>query len=78
MPMADAIAQAKLDINRMLEHAQTAGWLVPSELLGGAGFALVVQPKASAPYDHMEVIYRLSVSGVARVIQVSQSIERRS
>lgn len=78
MPMADAIAQAKLDINRMLEHAQTAGWLVPSELLGGAGFALVVQPKASAPYDHMTVIYRLSVSGVARVIEVSQSIERRS
>ena len=77
-PMADAIEAARTDISKIMENAETAGWLVPSALLGGAGFSLSVSPNAAKPYDHMDVSYDLSVSGVARVIQVSQSIVRRS
>jgi hypothetical protein len=65
-PMADAIEAARTDISKIMENAETAGWLVPSALLGGAGFSLSVSPNAAKPYDHMDVSYDLSVSGVAR------------
>lgn len=77
LPMTDAIAGVRREASTVLEDADTAGWLVPSSVLGGASHQLIVRPKASNPYDVMEVLYKLSLEGCARVIELSQTFVRR-
>lgn len=70
------IALRKLDIfmQKLFENAETAGWLVPAQELGGASFKFSNKPNALRSTDAIDVRYQLRYDGVARQISVEQTI----
>lgn len=75
-PMQKAIKAAEKMLKKHLEDAQTSGWLVPSEELGGKAFLLRIVPNAQRPADAMDITISMHVEGCVRQVFITNTITR--
>lgn len=76
LPMQTAIKKTNDFLKALFEGAQSSGWIVPSDALGGLAFQYSVVPNAARPVDRMDVSYTLRYDGTVRQIVVSQTLSK--
>lgn len=75
-PMSEAIRQAERMLSQYLEDAQSSGWLVPTDELGGFGYAFTVKANTQRPNDVMDVTLTLRVEGCVRQVYITNTLVR--
>lgn len=75
-PMKFAVKQTQDFLQQLLDGAQTANWLTPSDTLDGRAFVGEVKPNAQRPSDRMDVSYWNHYDGTVRAIYVQQTISK--
>jgi hypothetical protein len=76
LPMSLCIKKYNDYLKTLFEGAQSANWLVPSAFMNGAAFQYSVTPSTVKPADNVIVKYSLRYDGVARQINVTQTISK--
>jgi hypothetical protein len=77
-PMSVAIKATNEFMLDLFERVESSGWLVPSEdpQMDGKTFKYGAYPDPSNPYDKMIYAYSLHYDGVARQIEVTQTVSK--
>ena len=78
LPMKVAVEKMSAFLKKLLEDAESSGWLVPSDdpMMQGRSHVYVVKPSEARPYDVMVVDYYVRYDGTVRQIHVTQTITK--
>lgn len=74
LPMEQAISRMEESLEKLFGHALSSRWLVESDDESVPPFAYEVTRSVDQPAFRMKVVYRLHYDGVARQIELQQSI----
>ena len=75
-PIDTAIVSARRAIKKRLEAMEYAGWIIPSEELGGASYVLSLSKNPQSPFERIDMRCATRCVGTARVITIEQQLSR--
>lgn len=75
-PISEAIRLTTRYIESLFPALQTAGWLVPSDDMGGAAYMATIKPNSAQPKQKIDERHSCSYEGTTRVITVGQTLSR--
>lgn len=75
-PMDEAVDKITKFIEKAFEALQTAGWFVPSAELKGAAYSATIIPNSRFPKEKLDIRYKNSYQGCARIITVGQTLSK--
>lgn len=76
LPMLDGIKRMSDFVKKILDAAETAKWIKPSEELGGRSYIATVAPNAARPNDRMDEAHACRYDGTVRAIYVQQTLSK--
>lgn len=76
LPMLAAIKRYSDFVKKILEAAETAKWIKPSEELGGSAFVATIVPNAARPNDRIDEAHAVRYDGTVRAIYVQQTLSK--
>lgn len=74
--IGEAVDKITKFIEKGFEALQTAGWFVPSVELRGAAYTATIIPNSRFPKEKIDVRYKISYQGCARIITVGQTLSK--
>ena len=76
LPMLEAIKRYSDFVKKILEAAETAKWIKPSEDLNGSAFVATIVPNAARPNDRIDEAHAVRYDGTVRAIYVQQTLSK--
>lgn len=76
LPMLAGIKRYSDFVKKILEAAETAKWIKPSEDLGGSAWVATIVPNAARPNDRIDEGHACRYDGTVRAIYVQQTLSK--